>query len=233
MANQKPKIWVIEDDPECQFVLEQILAETCELKMFGTLESFKRSFNGTEPHEIDLILADLWLPDGSFLSFLNEVPLTIAVELPILILSVCDEVDMLNNCLNEGAFDYLTKPFNRNELQVKVRKAIHHFRNATEYKVDKIQKKISTSAELEASLTPTELSIIDFLSKCPQKSAKRSEIISAVWSNTRVGSKTFDVHIFNLRRKFSEINLKIRFDPPNSYTIIKQSDESNEKMLDF
>lgn len=69
-------------------------------------------------------------------------------------------------------------------------------------------------------MTGREMQILAFLDSGPNKGARRSEIVSEAWKNTRIVSKTFDVHIFNLRRKLAALMLDIEFIKPDIYAVV-------------
>ncbi len=115
-------IWVIEDDHSSQFVYEEILGHEHQLLFFEDLASFCAALDSGSERPV-LILADLRLRDGTFLSFLDQDGSQEKVRgIPIFVVSSMDDAEVLRTCFKRGTVDYLTKPFSRAELLVKVEK---------------------------------------------------------------------------------------------------------------
>ena len=70
----------------------------------------------------------------------------------------------------------------------------------------------------------SEMCIRDRINTAPSKQIKRVDLISKVWKDVSVGAKTLDVHIFNIRRKLAKLNVKIKYTPPQTYSILTGSD---------
>ena len=113
------EIWILEDDKGCQFVYEQTLDHRYKTRYFTKIADFQEALSSTE-HNPALIIADLMLDDGNFMTYLNDSKDNRLVVTPFIIVSSIDDIDALRFCFMEGALDYLTKPFKKNELIVKI-----------------------------------------------------------------------------------------------------------------
>ncbi len=221
---RKIPFWILEDDDGCNFIYEEILQHKYNYQIFKTLEAFRAEYFREGVERPKLILADLRLPDGSFVSFLNEIPQEDLDDLSIVIVSVCDDLDIIRYCLGEGVMDYLTKPFNKSELLVKIERSLNRVMSKErDLSVDPLRRRVTTKDNMQTELTSKELMIFDLINNAPNKQISRSDLIGKVWKDVSVGSKTLDVHIFNIRRKLLKLNVKIKYTPPQTYSIAVES----------
>ncbi|NRA63777.1 MAG: response regulator transcription factor [Pseudobacteriovorax sp.] len=219
-VKSKIPFWILEDDEGCNFIYEEILQHKYNYKIFKTLDEFRSAYFSAGVERPKLILADLRLPDGSFVSFLNELPQEDLSDLSIVIVSICDDLDIIRYCLGEGVIDYLTKPFNKSELLVKIERSLNRvIKRTTDLSVDPLRRRVMTKDNLQTELTSKELMIFDLINNAPSKQISRADLIGKVWKDVSVGSKTLDVHIFNIRRKLSKLNVRINYTPPQTYSI--------------
>lgn len=217
---QKIPFWILEDDDGCNFIYEEIFQHKYNYRIFKTLAAFREAYFSGKYEKPKLMLADLRLPDGSFVSFLNEIPQYDLEDLAIIIVSVCDDLDIIRYCLGEGVIDYLTKPFNRSELLVKIERSANRIQKRQKsLMIDPLRRRVTTKDNIHTELTSKELMIFDLINKAPNRQIKRNELIERVWKDVSVGSKTLDVHIFNIRRKMAKLNVQIRYVPPQTYCI--------------
>lgn len=162
--------------------------------------------------EYDVIVLDILLPEIDGLKICSRLR-ELGDLTPILILSGRDQVDQKVEGLNVGADDYLTKPFEIEELYARVR-ALHR------RKVGKIKKIIQLKGiTLDADahevrikkkvvpLTHIEFRLLKLLMENSGKVISRSDIVSKVWnmlSGDEIFSNSINVHIKNLRKKIGD-----------------------------
>lgn len=114
---QKPVVLMVEDNPTGIASLVGILSSACELVIAKCLSEAR---NCIDP-EVDLVLLDLYLPDGKGIDFLKELKANpVYTELPVICISASDQTNDIENAFREGAIDYVLKPFNRTILSAKV-----------------------------------------------------------------------------------------------------------------
>lgn len=224
MANQ-PNIWVLEDDPGSQFVYEQILGDHYHLDFFGKMEDFRSSLAQEEKNLPDLIVADIHLPDESFLNFLDTEEANIFHHFPFIVVSSYDDISALRRCFEKGALDFITKPFNKTELMVKIERILSadwkpRILDNKTIDIDQTSFTITHDGKKTTSLTSKEFQIVTMIFQTPNHTQTREEILARIWGNVKVGSNTLDVHLFNLRRKLEPIGLKIVYIPPNFYRLL-------------
>jgi DNA-binding response OmpR family regulator len=196
----KDTIWIIEDDIGCQFVYEQILKRDFNIVYFSTLAAFKNEVATPIKSSPILLIADLILPDGNFLDFLaSDYRRSLAIDIPLIVVSSDDDVDTLRLCFKKGVDDYLTKPFRKNELLVKV-EAILRGRSTFG---GTIKPKVTIDGQIIEGLTSKESKLLMLFLEHEERQTNREVIIEKVWGGRAIHPKTIDVHLYNLRRKLS------------------------------
>jgi DNA-binding response OmpR family regulator len=123
MSNQnaiKPSVLVVEDDSFIQSILNEILSENFEVTIFTDgMEGMNYLQSGNIP---DIILSDLNVPGLDGLSFLEQVRNSgFFKSIPFIILSGKLDIENRIQCLEAGADDFLSKPFNPRELDARLK----------------------------------------------------------------------------------------------------------------
>jgi len=156
----------------------------------------------------DLVILDLMLPDMDGIEVCRELRTWLAA--PILVLSVrSGEADKVR-ALDEGADDYLTKPFSAGELLARLRALLR--RVATQYApppivtagdltVD-VARRVVTLAGEPVTLTPTEFDILALLARNADCVVTQKAILEQIWGPEWAEDRqTLRAHVSNLRRK--------------------------------
>ncbi len=159
----------------------------------------------------DLIILDLGLPDQDGIVFLKKLREESAI--PVIVLSARMTEDDKVAALDEGANDYVTKPFGSAELLARVRSALRNSRSVTgdatgrrfvlkDLVIDYDSRRTFLRGE-EIKVTQTEYNIIAFLAENRGKMMTYSAIVKAIWGYSSEGSvKKLQVNMANIRRKF-------------------------------
>jgi len=162
----------------------------------------------------DLLLLDLSLPDASGLDVLREIREADGVEsrfdpdLPVIILTGRGaQADRVRG-LTAGADDYLTKPFNFEELRARIAAVLR--RRATrrdgparvgELVIDPLRRKVMVG-EREVPLAKKEFTLLRVLAADPTRVFSKAELLEQVWGYRSPGrTRTLDSHASRLRRK--------------------------------
>ncbi len=161
----------------------------------------------------DMLVLDLMLPGMNGLEIIREVraePLT--HDLPVLVLSARSaEMDKLLG-FEQGADDYLTKPFSPRELVARVKALLRRTRpdgpgpviEAGALRVD-LDAHEARFAGAALDLTPREFDLLAFLARHPGRALSRDELLRKVWGYDYVGeTRTVDVHVRRLRAKLGD-----------------------------
>ncbi|MGB0165217.1 MAG: response regulator transcription factor, partial [Luteibaculum sp.] len=117
----KRKLGILDDEPSISMIIELNLSDEYSIHAFQDKESFD-VFVAKE--SLDALILDLNLAGNSGKDVITEIrnsnhP-TLASSIPIIILSGEDSTQEKISCLNEGADDYLVKPFNPMELKARM-----------------------------------------------------------------------------------------------------------------
>jgi two-component system KDP operon response regulator KdpE len=204
---QRPtRILVVDDEEQIRRALRSILSSRgYVLEMAATGEDALLKAIDTPP---DLVVLDLMLPDRSGIDVCRE--LRTWMTAPILILSVkANEADKIL-ALDEGADDYLTKPFSAGELLARIRALLRRAAARTspppvvvagELEVD-VARRIVRRAGEEVALTPTEFDILACLARNADLVVTQRMILQEVWGpEWAEDAQTLRVHVSNLRKK--------------------------------
>lgn len=215
MTKNNPLIWILEDSESSQFVYEETLESRFQLHFFNTIAAFRKesSARQTTPQ---LLLADLRLEDGNFLDFLGTGDAQDLVRCPFMIVSSLDDLDVLRACFQEGALDYLTKPFTRNELIAKIERVLNQ---QGEINLDPASFRLKRNGENLPSLTPKELQIFSLLQRAKGAPVPRQKLTAEIWGDTQVSSKSLDVHLFHLRKKLARAGFEIAFEAQKGFVL--------------
>lgn len=212
MSN-KYKLLVIEDEKNiCNFVKAILENNDYQVLIANNGSNGKSMYLSHCP---DVVILDLGLPDIDGLDFIKEV--RTKLDIPIIVLSArTDEKDKVN-ALDLGANDYMTKPFNTNELLARVRVVLRNSRKKSlpegikrdkfilkDLVIDYEYRKI-TLGDTEVKLTQTEYNIVELLSIQAGRVLTYTEINKKVWGYSDFGSiKKLQVNMANIRKKFGE-----------------------------
>ena len=224
----KPRILLVDD--EAQF--RRALTRSLEGHGYDVREADDgaSALDANEAFRPDVILLDLMLPDISGVDVCRE--LRRKHQTPIIMLSVAGEERTKVEALDEGADDYLTKPFGMDELLARVRVAQR--RGAADRGqqpvlslsglVIDLERRLVTLDGIEVRLTPTEYSLLKYLALNAGKVLTHRMILREVWG----AEYADDTHVLRtcvnqLRAKLSEEPSAPRFirnDPGVGYRFI-------------
>lgn len=123
-----PAILIVDDDPDILTALHDLL----EYDGFLVTEvsTCRDALEQVSTVEFSAVLLDIGLPDGDGLTVL-EIIQTSAPSLPVIVITAFTSQDYRAKSLSGGAFSYLTKPYNRDELRAVLRRAVDLSRSPT------------------------------------------------------------------------------------------------------
>ena len=154
----------------------------------------------------DVVLLDLGLPDVDGVEVCRR--LRRRSDVAIIVVTARGEESDRVATLDEGADDYLVKPFGLAELLARVRAVLRRVRPAGTVTyvhgpltVDPRTRRVTVSGA-EVMLTPKEFDIIECLAADPGRVVSRQELLERAWDANWYGpTKVLDVHVAALRRK--------------------------------
>ena len=198
---KQAEIWILEDEPGCQFVYEELLAQSYNVKFFDNIESFSEALTKIDNGKKKVFLTDLLLPDGNFLDYLNNHPEILNHGRYIIVSSLIDS-NTLRAGFNKGAYEYILKPFKRSELEVKIERLVALMQK------EEITQHVESV--LNMNLTLKEQKLLRFFLKQYPNMVTRDELLNDIWKGVIVDPKTIDVHLHNLRKKIISQGVEIR-----------------------
>ena len=204
-------IYSVEDDHEISNLIRIALEKSdFEVRCFDDGESFLKTFEVKKPN---LILLDLMLPGIQGDEILKIIRKDIGNDkIPIVILSAKSLLEDRITGLNNGADDYIVKPFNIKELIsrinvhyrkflkdkyiIKINEYTLDFKNEQFYKYDSL-----------IDLTTNEFKILKYLFLKQGNVVSRDELYNQIWgTNNKNNSRSVDMHIKSLREKIGDEN---------------------------
>ena len=204
-------IYILEDDASIRkLVVYTLESQGMEAEGFDRPSQF---WSALEQRRPDLVLLDIMLPEEDGLQVLKRLRSAPATEkLPVLMLTAKGtEYDKVLG-LDQGADDYITKPFGMMELVARIRTALRHaqgersegvYRLGTLY-VD-TQRHIVRDGERDVTLTLKEFQLLTLLLQRRGTVFTRDQLLNTIWGYEFDGaSRTVDVHIRTLRQKLGE-----------------------------
>lgn len=203
--NPKPKILVVEDDPEVRDVICSYLLQHGMEVVIDTTGADVMSKLG----DVQLLLLDLQLPQADGLEILREVRKR--GHLPVLIVSArADGVDRVTG-LELGADDYLAKPFLPRELVARVKSLLRRAMlppitslQSGPVVLDSEARSVSVDGQ-PLNLTPREYAIFKTLFQAPGKTFSREEILDRIWGEEYLGqTRRVDLLVSKVRAKLAE-----------------------------
>lgn len=204
-------ILIIEDDADINSLLAKILHNAS----YRTIQAYSASEANLllEKEAPDLILLDLMLPGipgETFLKDLRKGPLS---ALPVLVISAKNSLSDKVSLLKDGADDYITKPFEPEEVAARVQASLRRcgkgqpaaslltFKNL---KLFPEARKVML-ADKPLNLTAHEFDILLLLMQHPDKVYSRESLYELVWNGGYYGeNNTVNVHVSNIRKKIKE-----------------------------
>lgn len=211
----KQHIWVVEDEKMIRDFLVAILqANGYEVvAMAAGSEVLTRvCVSGEQP---DLILLDLGLPDVDGLIVMDTIRQW--MQTPIVVVSAREHEKDKVEALDRGADDYVTKPFNNNELLARIRTALRRTKvpadgetqeealpfEVYDLRIDYVRRLVTLKGE-PVHLTPNEYKILAILSLNAGRVITHEALLREVWGPYAADNQILRVNMANIRRKIEE-----------------------------
>lgn len=208
MDAEKIRILVIEDEKPIAKILEYDLQkEGYEVRLAHTGADGVKETERFHPH---LVLLDWMLPDLSGVDILKL--LTERYDMPVIMLTARGNIDDKVYGLSCGADDYITKPFELREVNIRIQTVLRRF-NRTEKDrgangeicigdtVIREKERAVFQCLEPVELTPKEFDLLLWLVKHPRYVFTRTRLLDEIWGYDFAGdTRTVDMHIQRLRK---------------------------------
>ena len=205
------KIFIVEDEEN----LANTISLNLQIEKYSTLiaskgssalEEFKKNPNG-----FSLIVLDVMLPDISGFDLCKKIK-ALNSEVPIIFLTAKNQLESKIEGLKLGADDYITKPFDLEELLLRISNLLKRSKRQTlpsirfsgceinfnTYEITNIHGEKST-------LSKREIGLLELLTQNANKVISRDEILEKLWDvDENASSRTIDNYILNFRKQFEQ-----------------------------
>ncbi len=212
-------VLIVDDEPHIRNLLRGTL----------TRASYKVSEASTAAEALtmlsgkpDVILLDLGLPDRDGMELVPIIKSR--TDATLLVVSARDATEQKVTALDLGADDYVTKPFDTDEVLARVRAALRHRLSAqgarstvsaADVGIDLIRRRV-TKAGAEVHLTPKEYAVLTELAKFPGRVITHQQILRTVWAHE------FEPHVEYLRVVIRNMRQKLEDDPASPRIIVNE-----------
>ena len=162
MAIIRPKILVVDDEPD----LEHLVRQRMRREIRSGQYCFMFAQNGVEALEmlskeqdIDMVLSDINMPRMDGLTLLKQIP-KVDPNIRSVIVSAYGDMKNIRTAMNRGAFDFITKPIDFEDMRVTIQRTLRHlelWREALESrdKLVALQNELSVANKMQQSILPT------------------------------------------------------------------------------
>lgn len=201
------KVLIVEDE----FAISQVLKAYLQKVHFQTEQAYTgteaiKKFHAWNP---DIILLDVMLPERNGWQILKEIRQESSC--PIIMLTALGDVNYRLEGLNEGADDYIAKPFVAEEVVARVKAVLRRTQEDTSpirqfgSLVINLQSHRVMVGGHEVDLTPRDLSVLMFLAEHPNHTFTREQLIEQVWGWEYDGSdRAVDLAVKRLRKALQD-----------------------------
>ncbi|MDQ3753468.1 MAG: response regulator transcription factor [Acidobacteriota bacterium] len=222
--NRKPRILIVDDEPQIARVLRTgLTARGYECRVAADGISAMETFGDWPP---DLIVTDLAMPNMDGLELCRK--LRAISQIPIIVLSVRGEERTKVQALDAGADDYVTKPFGIDELLARVRAALRRAANSAaaepsapailasgDFQIDLDSRRVTVQGR-EVHLTPKEYDLLVYFMRHAGKVLTQRTLLGAVWGGNYTEQAEY------LRVFVGQLRKKIEVDPSTPRYILTE-----------
>ena len=202
------RLLVVEDNPKMARIIRQGLIENGYAVDVAHTGHDGEQMAATEPY--DAIILDVMLPEQDGMQACANLRRR-RVTTPILMLTALSTTEDKVKGLDAGADDYLTKPFEFDELLARVRALLRRGQaqgasnlKFADLEIDLLTRKV-TRAERKIKLTAKEFALLEYFLRNPNRVLSRTSIGEHVWDmNFDSDSNVIDVYVSMLRRKMDK-----------------------------
>lgn len=215
--NAKPKLLVVDDEPEIREIVREVLQEHFEVIEAG---------NGKEAVDLaqriipDMILMDVMMPEMDGIAATESIRgMLITRHIPILLLTAANTKDYRIRAFDYGVDQFVGKPFDFEELTsrlLSVYKRSRQINHPTTKEVHFLNLELNLNAKeirldsTRIELSPVEFDIVKLLILNRETLVSRSQIIEEVWKSKEAPDRAMDAHIVSIRKKLSSFRGAIK-----------------------
>ena len=168
MEERPYKILVVDDEPDVEPMILQRLRRDIRAGRY----SFVFAPNGVaalealrESPDIDMVLSDINMPEMDGLTLLQQIP-QVDPDIRAVIVSAYGDMKNIRTAMNRGAFDFVTKPLDFEDLQLTINRTLQHMfewreARSSHDKLIALQNELDVASEMQQSILPTRFPNVD------------------------------------------------------------------------
>jgi len=198
---------LVDDDPAFRR-LASLALEAAGVE-HGSVSSAQEALRRLQDESFDLLLLDLELPGMSGVELLRHLREQ-GKDIPVVLVTIRDEITELASGLRSGADDYIVKPFDFDELLARLRAVLRRSRGMRtahlgNLEVDPLRRAVKRSGRA-VELTQREFEVLWVLIQGQERIVTRKEFLFRVWGmKFEPGTNFIQVHVSRLRAKLEPI----------------------------
>lgn len=208
------RILIVEDEKDLVMILSEMLSMEgyCVDYSYDGADGLDNALSGI----YDVIILDIMLPKMDGISVLSEIRRN-NINTPVLMLTARSEIEDKITGLDNGADDYLTKPFNSKELLARIRALLRRKEKTfidsnlkfADIVLNKSTHEICKNNQ-KVKLTKKEYNVMEFLILNQGKVVSKESLTVKIWGyNTDIEYNSIEVYISFLRKKLSAVDSDI------------------------
>lgn len=201
-------ILLVEDDSNLLDILTKFLSKN-NYNTFPA-HNVSEAYEYLENEFIDLIISDVMMPDTNGFDFIRDIRAG-KYNMPVMFITAKSDFIDKEEGFNAGADDYMVKPVDLNEMNLRIGALLRRAKSSSEQKLSfgKTTLEYGTWSVIDSTGTQTlpqkEFMLIYKLLSYPGKIFTRQQILDDIWGIEEIAdSHTLDVHISRLRERFRD-----------------------------
>ena len=204
---------IADDNERILDMLGEIIEQDQDLNLIGKADNGEDIYHLIKEKKPDVVLLDIIMPDQDGFSILKVIRSSQNYT-PVILLSGRGEDSAQVKGLELGADDYITKPFEIQEVLARIQVQLRHMQQEPEHKsvsyknleLDRERFEVRIAGVLLPKITKQEFAILELLLEHPKQVFSKEEIFEYAWDEHYMGeTKTLDVHISNIRKKIKAV----------------------------
>ena len=209
----KHSVLIVEDEPDLLDLLKEELADTYHVEEARTANEAVQKVTKAA---LDLVLLDLNMPDRNGIDLCREFRQSVHTRnIPIFILTgQTDEATQLS-CFDNGADDFISKPFSFPLLKARIASRLKNSAIASgevvrcgNLEIRKYAKMVTVSNKA-VRFSSVEFRLLQYFVENPFRVVPRDEILKNIWGTVEVTSRTIDAHLVSIRKALTNFDHEI------------------------
>jgi DNA-binding response OmpR family regulator len=226
---EKPKVLIIDDEPEFCEVLADLLKDQFLCK---TVSNPQEAIDIVQKETFDAILSDVNMPGIKGTQLVEHLRTIKSLSLtPIIMVTGLDTVETRVECFHRGADDFIAKPFSPNEIVARIeskirrskdmRKSSESTKKLGDLELNLINHTLSI-ANVDVSIGEIEFRILHCLLNSNGQLVSRDELNQFIWQGDLPSERAMDPHITSLRKKLKSDRVELRTIYGRGYSLVER-----------